>query len=301
MSDFKRLKSEVFEGGRKELEAVIKAIRSIEATPVEREFDKAWGAELKDRVAKGRAVTFLWAVADLTANGHKVRLRINGQHSSWALGQLLQEGALPDNLAIHLDTYSVEDEAAAVHLFRQFDSRKSARSKEDIAGAYQCFQPTLRHCHRGVLKSSAEGVVWYRREIQKHPVESGDDVYALFNEAYLHPFFLMMDRILGNGKSNELKRIPVLGAAYGTWLTDAKMAEQFWAEVAQGDTRNEDDAPSELDAELLRIKADKERTSAAAFYLKCVKAWKAYEAGVRVANFRVDTRKGIPPMSDLAA
>src|SRR5262245_29040363 len=91
MSSFQRLKSEVFEGGEKELRPVIESIRAITATPVEREFDAKWALDLKARVAAGNAITFMWAVADMAHAGSFTRLRVNGQHSSWALSELLKE------------------------------------------------------------------------------------------------------------------------------------------------------------------------------------------------------------------
>jgi hypothetical protein len=302
MSSFKRLKSELHEGGKKELRQVIEAIRKITATPVEREFDAKWALDLKQRVADGKAVTFMWAVADLPSGGAFTRLRVNGQHSSWALAELLKEDALPDNLAIHMDTYSVSDEAGAVQLFRQFDARKSARSKEDISGAYQCFQEDLRGCSRSVLKVAVEGITWYRREVQEAPVKSGDDVYQLFDEKRLHPFFQMVDAVLKDGKSNELKRVPVMAIAYGTWLDDGKAAAEFWRLVALGSKRTEEDAASDLDNELIRIRDEKEKVGARDLYAKCAKAWDAYNNGIRVTNFKVNTKKkGLPVVGNLAA
>jgi hypothetical protein len=302
MSSFKRLKSETFEGGVKELRQAIEDMRAIGVTPVEREFDAKWALDLKERVINGHAVTFNWAVADLAQQGGFVRMRVNGQHSSWALSELLKENALPSPLAIHLDTYSVADETGAVLLFRQFDARKSARSKEDISGAYQCFQPELRGCSRNVLKSALEGLVWYRREVQEKPVPSGDDIYMLFDEKRLHPFFVMIDDVLKGGKANELKRVPVLATAYGTWLDDAKQAAEFWRLTALGSNRNVSDAAADLDAELLRIRDEKEKINARDVYAKCVKAWQAYNDHIRVTNFKVNTKKkGLPSLGDLAA
>jgi len=295
MSVFKRLKSELFEGGSKELAEVINAHRSNNHTPVEREFDAKWALDLKDRVEGGKAVTFMWAVAQMPLSGQIVSLRVNGQHSSWALAELLKEGKLPGNLAIHLDTYSVADQDGAVQLFRQFDARKSARSKEDISGAYQCFYESLRDCHRGVLKVAVEGITWYRREVQEMPVASGDDIYMLFNEVRLHPFFLMMNEILKDGKSNELKRVPVLAAAYGTWLDDAKEAADFWRLVALGSKRTEEDAAADLDQEIMRIRDEKEKINARDLYAKCAKAWDGFNNHIRITNFKVNTKKkGLP-------
>lgn len=302
MSSFKRVNSELFQGGTKELRSTIESVRSITATPVEREFDARWAMELKNRVVDGRAVSFNWSVADMEHDGESVRMRVNGQHSSWALAELLREKMLPGGLAIHLDTYSVSDESGAVLLFRQFDARKSARSKEDISGAYQCFQPELRDCNRNVLKSAVEGVTWYRREVQAQPVKSGDDIYELFDEKRLHGFFRMIDEVLRGGKANELKRVPVLATAYGTWLDDAKQAAEFWRLTALGSNRNVGDAASDLDAELLRLRDDKEKINARDIYAKCAKAWMAYNDGIRVTSFKVNTKKkGLPSLGDLAA
>lgn len=304
MSTFRRTKSELFEGGAKELRSVVERIRAISATPVEREFDPAWAVELKRRVLDGRSLTFIWAVADMPSAGGFVRLRVNGQHSSWALAELLKADQMPDGLAIHLDTYAVADEDGAVQLFRQFDARKSARSKEDVSGAYQCFQPELRECVRAILKTAAEGVTFFRREWMGRAVSSGDDVYSIFTEKRLHPFFLMVNDLLKDGKSNELKRVPVMAVIYGTALDDEKTAAEFWRLVALGTKRNEEDAATDLSNELTRIRKDREKVNAFDLAARCVKAWDAYNNGVRVSNFKVNIKKGLPPLgtfSDEAA
>lgn len=294
MSTFKRVKSELFEGKVEGLRRVIEAHRSFEATPVERPFDEKWATELKHKIVKGLAVSFHWAVADMPLDGKQVRLRANGNHSSWALHQLLLEKKLPDDLAIHLDTYFVPDQDAAVQLFRQFDSRKSARTKEDVSGAYQCFQEAIRNCNRRVAKLAVEGYAWYRRELDELPVSSGDDLYELFNDSRLHPFIQMLDRIL-DSKCSELKRVPIIAAAYGTWRDDAKAAEDFWRRVSLGSKRGVEDAASDLDDELVRIKDEKVRVSAGDLYARCAKAWEANKDSKRVTSFKVNTKqKGLP-------
>jgi hypothetical protein len=297
VSEFKRLKSELFEGPPEKLRRVIESHRALEATPVEREFDEKWAKEIRERVLKGLAVSFFWAVADLPLDGKIMRLRMNGNHSSWALNELLKDGELPHSLAIHLDTYSVSDKDGAVLLFRQFDNRKSSRTKEDISGAYQCFHETIRGCKRAVAKLAVEGTAWYRREIQGIAVPSGDELYELFNQSQLHPFILMADMVI-DSKSNELKRVPVAAAMYGTWLDDGRKATDFWKLVALGSKRSVTDAASDLDDELVRIKTEKdgkEKVRAGDLYAKCAKAWTAFLDGSRVANFKVNTKaKGLP-------
>lgn len=295
MSLFKRLKSESFEGGAKELRHVIDSMRSLAITPVEREFDGKWALELKKKIIDGLAVPFFWVVAEMPRGGKTMRFRVNGQHSSWALEELLKENALPDNLAIHLDTYHVPDRDGAVMLFRQFDARKSARTKEDISGAYQQWHESLRDCKRGLAKLAIEGIVWHRRVLEELPVPSGDDIYQLFDEERLHPFILLMDEILRSGKANELKRTPIIAAAYGTWLDDAKEAEGFWRSVAAGSGRVDPDAATDLDEEIIRIKEEKEKISAGDLCAKCKIAWDAFNNHSRVNSFKVNTKKkGLP-------
>src|SRR5262245_24016806 len=152
---FERLRSQLFEGSLADLGHEIRKMRDIHVTPVEREFDEDWANELANRVRNGRAVSFLWAEADMkVAGGQTVRFRVNGQHSSWALLALLDEGVNVPGLAIHYDTYSVANQDGAVMLFRQFDHQKSARSKEDISGAYQCFHEAIRACKRSRAKKA---------------------------------------------------------------------------------------------------------------------------------------------------
>jgi hypothetical protein len=232
----------------------------------------------------------------MPADGKIIRLRMNGQHSSWALAELLKENTLPPNVAIHLDTYSVSDQDGAVNLFRQFDSRKSSRSKEDISGAYQCFHEPIRNCKRSAAKIAVEGVAWYRREIQGLPVQSGDDLYEMFNEARLYDFILLVDQLLDD-KCRELKRVPVIAAIYGTWLDDAKRSADFWRLTALGSKRNIEDAAADLDAELTRIREEKEKAKAGELYCKCAKAWAAYIEGSRVGSFKINLKKGLPAIA----
>jgi hypothetical protein len=296
MSEFKRVKSELFEGTVAKIRPVIQAHRSIAEGPVEREFDLRWAQELKTRILRGWAVSFFWAVADMPLGGKIVRLRMNGNHSGWALEDILRDGEFTGSVAIHLDTYSVSDQAAAVLLFRQFDDRRSSRSKEDISGAYQCFHDGIRGCKRRAAKLAIEGAAWYRREVQGIGVPTGDELYTMFNEERLHPFVQMVDSTLDD-KCRELQRVPIVAAMYGTWLADAKRSAEFWRLTALGTKRNVEDAAADLDTELTRIKEDKEKIKAAELYAKCIKAWPAYLDGARVANFRVNLKKGLPDVA----
>ena len=87
---------------------------------------------------------FSWAFA-IRPDGTIVR--VNGQHSSHMLSKL--NGDMPEGLTAILSTYKVEDRDGEVALFRQFDSRKSARSVADVAGALQALFPNFGTCRAG--------------------------------------------------------------------------------------------------------------------------------------------------------
>ena len=210
-------------------------------------------------------------------------MRVNGQHSSWAM-KLLEENQLPDNITIRIDTYKVRTEADVVMLFRQFDARESARSREAIAHAYQGFQLDLKECNPNIIKSAAVGVAWYRKNVLKDDVPSGDDIFQVVNESRLHPFFLMANGILGNGKSPELMTAPIMGAMFGSWLLNPGRAGEFWRGVALGSLSEKQDASTDLDSELLRISKDHEKVKPLDRYAKCVRAWHAFADGTRVTT-----------------
>lgn len=298
--EFVCIKSESFSGGAKELDSVIREMHSVEtteATTVERKFKKEWAMELHRRVLGGHALPFNWGVAELPQDGRIRRMRVNGQHSSWALMKLLEEDQLPNNIVIRIDTYKVRTEADVVMLFRQFDARESARSREAIAHAYQGFQPDLSGCNPNLVKAAAVGVVWYRKNVLKDVVPIGDDVFQVVNESQLHPFFLMVNGILGNGKSPELMTAPVMGAWFGSWLLNPGRAGEFWRGAAIGDLSEKQDASIDLDVELRRIGKEHEKVKPNDRYAKCVRAWHAFADGTRVTTKGFDIsskKKGVP-------
>jgi hypothetical protein len=111
----------------------------------------------------------------------------------------------------------------------------------------------------------------------------------------------MVNDLLKNGKSNELKRVPILATWFGTTLQNEREAKEFWRQVSLGENRNTMDAASDLSIELVRIRDEKESVSARDFYAKCAKAWLAHDEGTRVSNFKVNTKKkGLPSLGDRA-
>ena len=110
-----------------------KAFSTMPASVSERDLKPKRIAYLKEAVLNGLAITFNWATVEIAETGKTVRM--NGNHSSNMLAEL--DGAFPTGLRVHVDHYSAPTMHDAVQLFRQMDSRLSARTIDDVAGAYQ--------------------------------------------------------------------------------------------------------------------------------------------------------------------
>lgn len=112
---------------------------------------------LRQKAEDGHLVTFHWSTARL---GNK-RLRMNGQHSATMPTEL--NGAFPEGLQVHLDEYEVADNNGLAQLFRQFDDRKSGRTPDDVAGAYQGLFEPLHEVSKKIAKA------WCRRHLLRTP------------------------------------------------------------------------------------------------------------------------------------
>jgi hypothetical protein len=267
--------------------------RDMKASPTERELDKSRVKHLKQKILAGQAVTFHWATAML--NGQE--LRMNGNHSSNALCQL--NGSFPDGLMVCREKYEVNEEWALAYLFRQFDDRKSGRSPADVSGAYQGLYEPLREVPRLVAKLGVEGVIWYRREVEKVPVPNGDDMYSLFAETDLFTYLRWLGEFLDigrKGKTLELAHNAVVAAMYATFIASETGARTFWSTVARGGVEFDDTAPATvLDCWLKEQRDNKDPRRKAGpgnFYQACVYAWAAFRQEEPIKSVKTDVKKG---------
>lgn len=291
---FRRVKSETLTLRR---EKAIQAARdhlALPESPTERELDPKRVRHLTDRIAGGVWLPCQWAT--VLFNG--IKYRMNGQHSSHAMVDAGDK--LPEEVAIHLDHYEADDSQAMAILFRQFDARFSGRSKQDVAGAYQGLIPELQSVPRTKAKLGMEGVAWYERAIEGLPVPGGDELYQLFFLPKYHPFLRWLDKIL-TIKTPELRRAPIIGAMYATFITSESGAQEFWTHAAKQDLADDMDPRAVLSAELVAIKEDPSSSDAkltpADFYGKCIKAWNAYRAGEKIRSLKINVKKGLPEIA----
>jgi hypothetical protein len=241
------------------------------ASPTERDFKSKRVDYLKDQVLGGTAITFIWAKAKIADTGETVRM--NGLHSSTMLASL--NGHLPTDLKAHIDTYEVPTKAALGTLFRQFDSRLSARNVDDIAGSYQGLQPELANVPKAAARKAIEGAIWYEKNKIGNDTPTGDDRFEWFRQPKHHMFIQMVGRILSE-KTPEFT-IPVIGAMYGAYERSPEGTEEFYDAVAKQGGGNEENHPATvLDQWLVTARQEVEKPKEQEIYHACAFAWNAF-------------------------
>jgi hypothetical protein len=266
---------------------------TMPAALVERDLKAKRLDYLKENVLNGRAITFCWAQAQI--DGSDELIRVNGFHSSTMLAKL--NGEFPVGLKAHIDTYAVADKAATVLLFRQIDNRLSARTVDDIAGAYQGLEEDLVTVPKAAGRKAVEGAAWFLMNKRGDDIPTGDERFDLFSRAALHPFFLMAGRVLSL-KTPEFTK-PVVGAMFGAWEREPNDAETFFGDVAKQGGGNDADHPATvLDAWLVEAREEKEnKPKEHEVFYACAVAWNAFrnhKSLGKIAKF--NKKKGSPEL-----
>lgn len=266
---------------------------TMPASTTERDLKSKRLDYLKNAVLGGTAIAFMWTKAKVTASGKTYR--VNGHHSSNMLASL--NGEFPSGLKAHIDTYEVPDDTSLGLLFRQIDSRQSARTVDDISGAHQGLAPRLSDVPKLAGRKSIEGYVWYQKNKIGEDTPSGDDRFNLFLDEALHPFIQMTGRILSL-KTPEFST-PVVGAMYGAFGRDPLEAEKFYSDVARQGGGNDDGHPAVvLDAWLVDAREQKDdKPKEMEVYYACVYAWNAYRNSKSIEKIpKYNKKKGAPDL-----
>jgi len=264
-----------------------KEFRAMRGSPTERALNPGRVEHLRQKAFDNRLIPFMWATAELDGRTY----RMNGQHSSEMLCTL--DGMFPPNGTVFMSKYKVPNKAGLALLFRQFDDRKSGRSTADVAGAYQGLVDELKDIPREKGKTAIDGIAWYMAAVQGLPVARGDDKYDLFNNAGLHPFIHWIADLF-TSKTPELeKHPPVIAAMFGTYEANTSEAKRFWDEVARSGDQFDDNAPSTVLDNWLRVNHEKPDPDIkqANVYQGAVFAWNAYRAGKQIPAIRADAKK----------
>jgi hypothetical protein len=260
-------------------------------SPTERRFDEKRLQFLQERYDDGFFLPCLWASVWLGGT----QFRMNGNHSSTLFVKLPEP--FPARLHVHLDEYEADTPEDMVELFRQFDARQSARTPEDVAGAYQHRHPELADIPTRIAKIGIEGIAWYLRVIEGIPSGKGDDRYKLFRRSEYYNFLHWLGVLL-TIKTPELKKMEVIAAMYATDVVASgeNGSQAFWEEVARGGRSYEDQHPTTVLDKWLKACRDGtcEDTMKSAFhYQGCIYAWNAYREERNIRDIRFQTAKGL--------
>lgn len=266
---------------------------AMDASTTERDLKSKRLEYLTTAVLGGTAIAFNWAKAHVADTGETYR--VNGHHSSTVLASL--NGKFPQGLKVHVDTYKVADKEALCKLFRQFDSRVSARTVDDVSGAYQGVEPSLASVPKGAARKAIEGAIWYRKNKVGDDVPSGDDRFEWFLKPEMHPFIQMTGRIL-SVKTPEFAT-PVIGAMFGAFERHPNDAEKFYGDVAKQGGGNDENHPAfVLDAWLVEARdVSEDKPTEKEVYAACAYAWNAFRNNKSIDRIpKYNKRKGAPEL-----
>ena len=265
---------------------------ALPASPTERMLSKKRVTFLRGRFDAGLFHPPHWVQALVASQ----RMRANGMHSATMLSEL--NGNFPTDMKVHIDLFECKDMDSLAMLFQQFDARQSARTPDDIAGAYQGLRAELNPVGRRVGKLGVEAVAWYRQWVsEKDKILRGDDRYVLFNEQEIHPYLLWIGELFGEGKvPAELALAPVFAAMYATYESDRDAADDFWREVTEdGRDGAEDNFPTNRLAEWLKeVHAGDFEVKPRGLYQGCIYVWNAMREGkTSISSIKCDIKKSL--------
>jgi hypothetical protein len=276
--------------------------------PFERALKPARVDFLQAKALNGLAVPFNWAVGVLKANGEappkngKGRakastqvLRINGQHSSYALKEL--DGKLPEGLVAVITTYELDSIHDAAACFAQHDHRVSMRSIEDVWGAYKDTEPTLVHINRRIAKDALKGYLWYQRHLEGAVLGDEENHPTFYFDQELHPWFLFCGEVL-RISDGELRKEPIVAAMYATFVAEPDEAKIFWMEISRGNLYAPEGDPAKALADwYLEVNNPEARPADVvkeSYYRAALYAWGAFRAKKSIQGIRYKGKGGLP-------
>jgi len=227
-TDFRLVKSEVRELDSEQALSLAEEYASLPRCDSERPLNEKHVSFLAERFKTGLMLPFCWSdvkCADVT-------YRVNGQHSSNALRAIasLLNG---NKVTFHLDHYEAGSLKGIALLHTLFDASKQTRSKLDISHSWQGTSKRLVGKDQKTCKLLADGVIWFRKTVEKSTVAKGDYTYQLFGEEPLHAFFEWACKLLVPTKTQEMNLPSIAAAMYGTYSKNEIRADDFWRHVAK--------------------------------------------------------------------
>lgn len=231
--------------------------------------------------------------------------RVNGKHTSTLFSGLDLE-SLPSPLYAVVEEYECETLEDVAKLYSTYDSRLQSRNASDINRAFAACVPELVGVDSRSINLVISGISYHFHLDNYHRIQPAVRAEQILEHS---GFAIWLFNSLGlSGSHNthtHLKRVPVVGAIFGTYRKAQGDALAFWTAV-----RDETGAtPTLPDRKLARFlltnvsdkashtdKSSRYRTGSREFYVKSLSAWNAWRQGVQTdlkyfANAKVPTIK----------
>jgi len=253
--------------------------RDMTPAPHDRPVGKIRLAVYRKAVSLGLFRPVQWGSALCLADG--VTYRVNGKHTSIVFSE--QEDPMPE-LYVTLEHYRCDTIEDVARLYATYDGKEQTRTSSDINRMFAATDPDLSGITSKVLNLAVTGMSFqqFREQYCKvRPVERAEAL--LVNRE----FVCWLDGILAGGDSWHLKRGPVVGAMFGSWLKSRKAATQFWGMVRDNEG---DEQCRKLCVYLNRShisissgvnKPARDRTTFGSMFDNCVSGWSAWRKGFK--------------------
>ena len=211
--------------------------------------------------------------------------RVNGKHTSTLLTTV-------DNLPVcyaKVSDYECDSLDDVARLYSTYDSKEQSRTSSDIYKSFAACVPELAELATNVINLTASGMGFHYWLTNYNVNHSSRERAELLLE---HPEFVLWFNDLVSGDRNNtnrqtskhIRRVPIAGAMFGTWLKSQKDATTFWAAV-----RDESGTTPNLpDRKLARfligtgvnlgngVNSKVHRAVPREFYVKALHSWNAW-------------------------
>lgn len=221
-----------------------------------------------------------WAIA--TTRDTEESFRVNGKHTSTLMSQF---ETLPE-LYVTLEEYVCDTVEDVARLYGTFDSRMATRTSRDINYAFASAIDELKHVRQKAINISVTGMSWFKYRAAAHLKPAAERAELLAE----HKSFVLWvnDIIAGDPKAHRhLLRGAVGAAMFATWLKSQKDSTVFWIAV-RDETGTKPSCPDRKLAKYLSTisiatsssrYSQKQSSSTAEMYAKCLHAWNAWRRG----------------------
>jgi len=220
-----------------------------------------------------------WGTALCLADG--VTYRVNGKHTSIVFSEQ------PDpihELYVTIENYRCDTLQDVARLYATYDTVDQSRTPSDINRMFAASDSDLSVITGRVLNLAATGMAFQQHREQYCKIRAVDRAEALIDN---REFVCWLDGVLSGGDAWHLKRGPVVGAMFGSWLKSRKAATEFWSMVRDNDGPEQCRKlcvylnRSHISISSTASRPAKDRTTFGSMFDNCVSGWSAWRKGTK--------------------